>query len=165
MIFPSQLRDLVICPTLQQLGLDSRAARNLLLGTAAVESHGGDYLQQLHGPALGIYQMEPRTHDDIWEHFLRQPRRQALGERIFALHVIGGAEEMAWNLRYATAMARAHYLRVPEPLPDADDGWALGRYWKKHWNTYLGAGTVDQFRAAYARLVEAYGTHQEQEPC
>jgi hypothetical protein len=49
------LRQYVIRPTLQRLGLWSLAAENLLLGTAAQESKLGYYLHQLEGPALGLY--------------------------------------------------------------------------------------------------------------
>ncbi len=40
-----------------------------------------------------------------------------------------------WNLAYATAMCRVHYLRVPRPLPDAGAVRAMGEYWKRHYNT------------------------------
>jgi hypothetical protein len=62
-----------IGPVLRQLGLDEyrmQAAEELLLGTALQES-GLIYRRQLNnGPALGLFQMEPATHDDIWADFL-----------------------------------------------------------------------------------------------
>lgn len=62
-----QLRLYVIRPTLEKIELWSEAAENLLLGTTAQESHMGTYIKQVgKGPALGIYQMEPATHKDIW---------------------------------------------------------------------------------------------------
>ena len=65
------LRLYIIRPTLQKINLWSEAAENLLLGTAAQESLLGTYLKQNgNGPALGIYQMEPNTHKDIWIHYL-----------------------------------------------------------------------------------------------
>ncbi|KAF0118141.1 MAG: hypothetical protein FD149_866 [Rhodospirillaceae bacterium] len=61
----------VIRPTLLHLGLHSPAAEALLLGTAIQESRLGTYLRQTGGgPALGVYQMEPATHEDIWTNFL-----------------------------------------------------------------------------------------------
>ncbi len=50
-----------------------------------------------------------------------------------------------WNLAYATAMCRVYYIRVPHPLPDAGDVRAMGEYWKRHYNTPQGRGTVDEF--------------------
>ncbi|HEV2650775.1 MAG TPA: hypothetical protein VGU69_05935, partial [Rhizomicrobium sp.] len=62
-IFFAQLANVVVRPTLARLGLnDGPVALNLLLGTAAQES-GGTYLAQYPtGPALGLWQIEPNTH-------------------------------------------------------------------------------------------------------
>jgi hypothetical protein len=66
-----QFRDL-IQRTLQDLGMHSESAVNLLLGTAAQESQFGTYFRQIGGgPALGVFQMEPDTEIDIWDNYLR----------------------------------------------------------------------------------------------
>lgn len=55
-----QLRNL-IRRVLIGIGGYSEEAENLLMGTAAQESALGEYIRQLgNGPALGIFQMEPR---------------------------------------------------------------------------------------------------------
>lgn len=149
-----QLVKHVIDETLDHLGLNSEAAVNLLLLTAAVESDMGSYLGQINGPALGIYQMEPDTYWDIHKNFLKF--RPDLHEQVsdFSLSVeLGGAKELAGNLYYATAMARVHYLRFAEPLPKADDVEGLAKYWKKYWNTDLGAGTVEAAIYKYTKYV------------
>lgn len=150
-----QLRKEVIAPVLDVLGLWSRAAENLLLGTAAVESQLGHYLRQKGGgPALGIYQMEPATHNDLIVNYLDHPKRFALKESVFSWAVSRGlASEMVWNLAYATAMARVHYYRVPEALPNAEDVAGMASYWKAHYNTHLGAGTAAKFVSAYQAMV------------
>ena len=67
-----QLRKDIVRPAIEKIGLWSQEAEDLLIGTAAQESHLGTYLRQLgDGPALGIFQMEPATHNDIHENFLR----------------------------------------------------------------------------------------------
>ena len=72
MIDKAQLTDYIIKPTLLQIGLFNHTAVNLLLGTCAQESRMGTYVHQLgNGPALGIYQIEPATHNDIWANFLK----------------------------------------------------------------------------------------------
>lgn len=149
-----QLRTLVIVPTIRRLGLYSKAAENLLMGTAAQESHLGTYLHQLgKGPAKGIFQMEPATHSDCWANYLRY--REGLAEE---LRQIAGVqtptpELMIGNLYYATAMARVHYLRVSEALPKAENPYDLGHYYKDHYNTHLGKATVDEFVANYRHYV------------
>ena len=44
-------------------------------------------------------------------------------------------------------MARIHYLRVPEKLPDNLIGYS--RYWKKYYNTEQGKGTEEEFVKNY----------------
>ena len=144
------LLDLVIKPTLYDLGMDSEKAEALLLGTALVESGGHAIRQHGGGPALGLFQMEPTTHDDIWENFIRY--RPNLYTKIKAAAHYGGAmppvpDVMSWNARYACAMARIHYLRVPEPLPASVEGMAA--YYKKFYNTTAGKGTVERFLEAW----------------
>ncbi len=42
-------------------------------------------------------------------------------------------------------MFRVHYIRIPRPLHDPGDVHAMGEYWKRHYNTPQGRGTVDEF--------------------
>ncbi|MBS1103507.1 hypothetical protein JK202_10850 [Gluconobacter sp. Dm-62] len=153
----SQVRLLIVRPALQALGLWSAAAENLLLGTLMVES-GGVWLQQVGGgPALGLWQMEPATHDDCWDNWLCAPgrSRQATALRQMIGYLNPSASLLVWNLKYAAGMARVRYQRVSEPLPAADDTEGLCSYWKAHYNTASGAGAVDDnhmalFQAAIA---------------
>lgn len=160
MIFHKQLRKYVIRPVLEHMGIPSRSAEEMLVFTAAAESMGGEYLHQLrNGPAVGIYQIEPRTHDDIWENFLKyRPRwRNAILDfDLPALYGTGknGAMEMAGNLYYATAMARCYYLRIPHPLPDYNDLEGLAKEWKNSYNTHLGAGTWQGALEKYRKYVQ-----------
>lgn len=151
MINSNQLRVFVIRPELKRLGLHSEAAENLLMGTAAQESRLGEYLRQLgNGPARGIFQMEQATEKDIWLNYLRyKPKLRAKVEAIAGSITPYYTDVMLYNLRYAAAMCRIHYLRVKERLPDHNDVGALGDYWKKYYNTHLGRGTVNEFKRNY----------------
>jgi hypothetical protein len=155
MIHPEHLRSLVIRPVLQHLGLYSLAAEDLLVGTAMQESRLGRYLRQHPtGPARGIYQMEPLTHDDLWRNFIRH--RFGLMDRVSAFRldneVLSDRDELHGNLYYATAMARVHYLRAPERLPEHQDIAGYARYWKKWYNTPLGKGTEHEFIRNWNRI-------------
>ena len=61
---------MVIKPALEKLGLWSMAAEELVLGTAIVESAAIYLRQHGAGPALGLWQAEPRTHDDLYTNYL-----------------------------------------------------------------------------------------------
>jgi len=151
----AQFRKEIVQHTLRHLIPEipyTEAAVELLMLTAAQESQLGTYLVQLGGgPALGVYQMEPDTHNDIRLNFLRY--RSDLGDLVGALKTQEGGYQLVGNLYYATAMARVHYYRVKEPLPASDDIHGLAKYWKRHYNTYLGKGTADEAFASYRSRV------------
>jgi len=147
------LRDLVVEPTLKEFGFYSESAAELILGTIAHESKMGRYLKQIKGPALGIVQMEPATHDDIWDNYLAF--RPELRDKVSALLIpcVSKQEQLVVNLKYAVVMARIHYLRVPEPLPTADDLQGLAEYWDTHYNRNPLKGFPHQFIDDYRRFV------------
>lgn len=143
---PDQLRS-VIRVTLDFLGppLNGTAAEELLLGTAAQESDCGEYLCQISGPALGVWQMEPFTHDDIWANYLRYHGELATKVSRLAFDAIQKLDQMRGNLYYACAMARIQYLRSPLPLPAAGDRQGQAEFYKKVYNTAGGAATVAEY--------------------
>lgn len=168
----------IIKPALTYLSVDKigdYSAANLLLGTAAQESHLGEYVAQINGPALGIYQMEPATYKDILTNYVKY--KDILAARLFFLSSPICSEEniysnpsrsqaifilnslnnrpnlLVYNNLFATGMARLHYLRVPEKLPRDSDIPALAAYWKKYYNTRLGKGTEEEFIKNFNRLI------------
>lgn len=146
-----QLKEL-IKETLEEIDLYSEDALNLLMGTCAQESYMGKYIKQLHGgPALGIFQIEPNTHTDHVNNFLRY--KTALKEKIFRSCGIDKFDKdyLVFNLKYSICMARVHYLRVPHPLPTELHQYA--KYYKKHYNTHLGKATEQQFIDNYVKYV------------
>lgn len=151
MIEPRHLVLEVIRPVLKDLNLWSVPAEQLLLGTACVESDCGRWLVQNGGPALGIYQMEPATHDDCWQNYLEFNGELATKIYNWGQEYNPDGQIMIGNLYYATAMARIKYLRDPEPIPDYRGGQA--QMWKRVYNTELGAGTVQGYLDAWNRFV------------
>ena len=150
MINHNQLRQYIIKPTLDSLGLYSRAAEELLVFTACAESDCGTWLHQKYGPAAGIFQMEPRTHDDIWKNYLSH--RKPLANKVASFSKDCLAIEMIWNLKYAAAMCRVHYLRSSRPLPQEFDGKGMAQYWKDIYNTHKGKGDPDHALSLYRAM-------------
>ncbi len=146
MLDPRDFRLYIIRPTLVHLDLWSEAAETLLLGTAIVESNLRWLRQKKGGPGLGIYQVEKVTHDDIWKTYLNKMTKTKLKAKVTWLASRTPLEEqLIHNLAYATAIARVIYWRKPEALPEAADITGLAKYWKIHYNTYLGAGKEEDF--------------------
>ena len=169
---PFEFRDRIIRPTLHIFGakFETDAAVNLLLGTAIQETNL-DHLKQLAGgPAAGLYQIEPATHEDLIKTYFFQGlpseiigrqnaerrRRRALYFSVldmFRSQVPAAVLQLEGSLFYQTAVARFIYWRVPKALPDADDIPGLAAYWKKWWNTPLGKGTVAQYIKNWKRAM------------
>lgn len=154
---PQQLHDLIIKPTLEYMGGNyySKESAFLLLCTAAIESDCGYYIKQINGPALGIWQMEPATHDDIWGNC------DAIFSDSFASHIKdltpnyihSGDKDLTQSPMYACAMARLKYSMDPNPLPKLTgdnnaDSRAFYDYYKRVYNTELGASTFDKWAVA-----------------
>ena len=53
-------------------------------------------------------------------------------------------ENLATNLMYGAAVCRLCYYRKPDALPAAGDIEGQAAFWKQHYNTLLGAGTVSK---------------------
>jgi len=155
-----QLKHHIIEPTLKKMDMYSESAVNLLLGTCAQESLMGKYVRQLGGgPAIGIYQMEPMTADDIMYRYL--PLHKDIEKKFIdaAMPYILAPRHHAissiiFDVRLATALCRLKYWMDPEPLPESDDVEGLAKTYKRVYNTHLGAATTDEFVAHYRRYVK-----------
>lgn len=150
---PSQLLQYIIKPAVMAMAprFDSKGACVLLLATAAQETHCGQYVHQLGGPALGFLQCEPATHEDVWQWAVRN----APGE---VPATMPSHARLMWDWRYATQIARLLYASWGiSPLDDGvDDAWQAYELWsryKKRYNSYLGAATKEQFAANWNRYV------------
>ncbi|WP_338030479.1 hypothetical protein [Gluconacetobacter aggeris] len=156
-IDPSDLKWRVVAPVLDRLGLGGAAAVNLLTGTALVESRAARLVQDGGGPALGMWQMEPATHDALWG-MLEGAEHADLQTRVarMACADIPRVRQLIGNLRYGCAMARVKYVFDPAPVPAAKDAVGLCTYWKRVYNSALGAGVVDSVHiAAFTTAIRA----------
>ncbi|ANY29593.1 hypothetical protein BOX08_gp28 [Pseudoalteromonas phage BS5] len=151
-----QLHDYIIKPTLQCMGggYYSKESAFLLLCTAAIESNCGQYIKQINGPALGIWQMEPDTHSDIWQNCDVLNDCDDFRDFIGGLQVLegnaGGFNNLIDSPKYACAMARLKYSMDPNPLPkltgnSSADLKSFYDYYKRVYNTELGASTYDKW--------------------
>jgi hypothetical protein len=137
-INPRDLRRYVIDPMCYMLAEKASVPHpsfidDLLIATCAQESTMGVHLHQTgRGPALGIYQMEPATIDDLFGNFIMGSARFKPAIDACMIPGIDIKDQIIWNLGFATVVARLNYYRVREPLPKSV--------------TDLGAATEAQFR-------------------
>ena len=144
---------IVIADVLKRLGMYSETATELLMGTCAVESDFGQSVEQIGGgPALGVFQMEPNTMNDIWYNYIRYRE----GLRVILAEEFGmrgpDKERLKNDLEYGIVMARLKYRRSPIVLPSStSDVKGLAEAWKKIYNSTLGKGTVEKFISKYKK--------------
>lgn len=122
--------------------LNTPARVQLVLGIGNKETQYR-YLRQIGGgPALGPWQMEPATHDDMWRNFIRyRPELQSAALRLLA-GATPDAKLMTVRMDYSALMAALHTRRSKDPLPAYGNAYAQATFWKDNFNTSLGKGTV-----------------------
>ena len=177
MIPAAMLLDAVIRPACRSLAaavgeprLDTTPAHALLLRIAAVESRLEWRRQRRDGPGSGWWQVEPLTAADMlswmamrrhWRAWARILCPSGAADRYFAADV-GAHDWASIELQqrlivdpfFACQMARVKLWRAPDPLPIQGDVRGQARYWKRHYNTELGAGTIEDFLGARRRLLQ-----------
>lgn len=142
LIDPKTFRTGVVAFALQRVAIWTVRREILVTGTALAES-GLRALHQEHGPALGFFQIEPVTHDDLVNRELAQPHNADLAFRIRALREFGDPLlDLELNAAYGAAICALRYLTVLEEIPDVADPaaptdaelTALGDYWDRFYN-------------------------------
>jgi len=148
----NDLRNLIEI-TLKNIDLYSDSAVELLMGTAAQETHLGQagLVQRGGGPAKGIFQMEPITEKDLWDRIIK--KRPMLESKIIRTCKVNGPNElhMTGNIVYQIIMTRIKYWIIPKKLPDSGDVKGMAKYWKDYYNTYLGKGKPEEFIHNYKK--------------
>ena len=137
----------IINYSLKEMKMYSEDAASLVFRTGMAES-GYRHLRQVSGPALGFFQCEPATIQDIWDNYVSY--RTEIKVRLWELGYKEKADDLAFigNIPVQVALCRLKYRRDKHPLPSKDDLQGQAEYWKRVYNTELGRGTVEHFMKA-----------------
>lgn len=151
-----ELRLLVVRPTLKQLRAWSPGMEALLLGTAAQESELGFHLKLGRRHGMGIFQILPSTHRQIWDQYLinfpalASKVRGLASQRDFLQHPHA---ELTTNLRYATAIAWLVYRAAGVENVPTENLPQMAKMWLKHFHHGPSASLRD-FVDSYRRLIK-----------
>ena len=158
MINPGQMKGL-IKRVLQKIDLYSPEAAEFIYNIGLVESKY-IYIQQISGPAVGVYQIEPWVGVDIIKNYL-QYRPDLMKSVASACYLdwshFTGPKEKDWeyilttNLAAQIVFCRLHLRRIPRRLPKTLEEQA--KQWKTYYNTAKGKGTPEK----YCEIVQKYG--------
>lgn len=133
--------------------MNTPQAIELLMGVWAQESQGGKYVTQLGGgPARGMWQIEKPTFLDILNRCDGDSYRELLvtvGDPHALLQ--DHFDFLVTNHTLSAQIARLKFYMSPGSIPEDLEGQA--EYWKKYYNTPLGAGTVEEYLASYKNYV------------
>ena len=130
------VRDFIIAPALNSTGLGSADAIALMTCTGYQETRY-NAVRQHPGPALGLWQIEPVTHQDIKRELKRADHRMLCERIISACYMTCfplDDDILIWNLRYSVLIARMVYYRHGEKLPSQNDPVAMATYYCKYYN-------------------------------
>lgn len=125
----SELRRLVIRPTLDYLHIDEAGAENILAALALLSGNfrGG-------GDGLGLYGITPQQHRRLWDGYLAfhpdlaSEIRGLASQRCF---LQDPDRELVTNLAYATAVAWLLVSTSGLPLPAPGDSEGLVQLWRQ----------------------------------
>ena len=155
-----QFRTEIVQPTLLAITLWSLSAEELLIATAVHESAGLTYIRQLpradgrQGPALGFFQIEPATAEDLVKRYIFQDKTE-LGKRLRIASQFepwGNINErLIGDMRFGCIIARLKYWSAPPPLPRAGDVPAMASYWWRFYHGDVGENKESDFIASYER--------------
>lgn len=148
-ICAKELRHYVVRPTLKHLGVWSKDAEELILATAAQESGLGFHIKQKHHSGIGVYHIDPKTHQTIWDQYLVEHPEKASAVRGFASQhefLNSPHAELATNLSYATAIAWCIYERAGYDIPNHREVDQMAKYWKKYYHNGKNASCTSFIR-------------------
>jgi len=139
------IRNCVITPALQAINSYSDDRLDMVFTTGAAETLYKNVRQIGGGGALSWFQIERKTHDDLYR-FLGQTSKKHILDGLIDLSL--GATNfntLEVNQWYAAACCAIRYMYTPKPLPKAGMIAAQAEYWKLFYNTPEGKGTVGGF--------------------
>jgi hypothetical protein len=131
--------------TLAEMNRYSDNAVELLCMIAAHESMCGTYRKQINGPALGLLQIEPFTHDSIWDN------SDSIGSLADKMNIIRNTNSLVDDDRYTIFVGRCYLLMDANPLPKTV--CEMGEYAKSYWNR-TGKATPEQYVNDYIKWRE-----------
>ena len=139
----------------------SEDAVNLVLATGIVESRY-EYIRQMgDGPARSFFQVEGASCVDNLVHYLKhRPKLMAKCAEASVVDIKHwqNFDEKKWeeilekNIAAGIVHCRLKYWRVPKKMPSSVEGQA--NYWKKYYNTELGAGDPEHFVEVYNKYLK-----------
>jgi len=151
------LLEYIITPALDELAfvvknINGLNSKQFMLAVAAQESHCGEYFRQINGVALGIWQIEPSTNDDLYQNYLcyHQEIDPILSQYYTPLMPCPHIQSPMYNC----SIARLCMYRYRDPMPELNDKEGMWQFYKKRYNSSQGKATQNQWNENWERYVK-----------
>lgn len=124
-------------------------AMQMIIETAVAETGLGQIKDRTVGAGMGLTQFDKLPFNDIRDRNARL-RPKILEELHIDINLVEW-DDLRYNQFLALLFTRLHYWLKGDPIPKTIEERA--KYWKLHYNTSAGAGTVEH----YLLMNERYG--------
>jgi hypothetical protein len=117
-------------------------ARRLLLETCATETSMGEAMDTSWNVGIGLMQFDKIGFIDVQQRTPKSVKDKVL--QCFGIDVDRATHsDLRWSPLLSIVFARLKYRLVPALIPSTIEGRAM--YWKKWYNSELGAGTPEAY--------------------
>jgi F420-0:gamma-glutamyl ligase-like protein len=116
-------------------------AKEMIIETAIAETGLGQIEDKTNGAGMGLTQFDKFPFDDIKKRNMRL-RDKILKELGVDIALVEW-DDLRYNDFLALLFTRLHYWLKGDPIPKTIEERA--RYWKLHYNTSAGKGTVEHY--------------------
>ena len=154
---PQVLLNYFIKPSLDYLsescrGINGLNSKQMMLAICGQESHCGQYFKQLdNGSAQGPWQVEKLSYNDLRDNFIQY--REGLDNILAKMFTPLMQEPLIQSPMYNCAIARLCLYRYDDPMPALNDKSGMWEFYKKRYNSYLGAATEDEWNRNWEKYV------------
>lgn len=138
------IKNHIISPALVAIGAHTDDRVDMVFVTGATETLYR-YNRQINGSALSWFQIERKTHDDLFRFLDNSGKNHILDGLLSLTEGRINFGELEVNPWYAAACCAVRYMYDPSPLPEAGMIAAQAETWKRVYNTADGRGTVGEF--------------------
>lgn len=137
---PDEVKEIIVRICSKFHSADRRVP--LIAGIVAVETQFGTYPDTSVKEGMGISQIDKIKFFDIKKNS-NEHRAMIIQEFAVDINLVK-YEDLRYNVFLAILSTVLGLLRIIEALPNITIK-ELAKYWKKHWNTTAGAGTIEDF--------------------
>jgi hypothetical protein len=141
-LLSSNTLDDYIIDVCDYIGVNTKNAKLLLMETALVETNYGLTTDLTPNSDFGIFQFTQTGLTQV-KNYTSTQRKAGIKSRYGIDIDTLTTAKLAYAPLASTICARLYYLTISSPIPSTLEGRAT--YWKKYYNSTLGAGTIEGY--------------------